>query len=147
MLLLSWIKGRYVFETLPAPGAKWYLPWKSAAFSIPNNLRIQVQDINSVSPWYVEKLGLRKLTENPYGELGIATYRFKPDGKSVVLTTQEGFRTNKTPILFAKKISRVKDVLAARGISPGVTKQDRQGIRYFEIHDPEGNVIEVVEDR
>jgi hypothetical protein len=145
--LSLWLKRRYQFETLRAPGTKWCLPWKSATFSLPNDLRIQVREIGSVSPWYVEKLGLRKLSESPNCEVGVATYKFKPDGKSVVLTTQGGFRATKTPILFAQNIRTVKDVLVARGVRPGVTKQDRQGIRYFEIHDPEGNTIEVVENR
>jgi hypothetical protein len=49
--------------------------------------------------------------------------------------------------LFSKKIGKMKNVLGARGVDVGTIKQDRQGIRYFQIHDPEGNVIEVVEER
>jgi predicted enzyme related to lactoylglutathione lyase len=37
--------------------------------------------------------------------------------------------------------------MAARGVNVGIIERDRQGIRYFQIHDPEGNEIEVVEDR
>jgi hypothetical protein len=48
--------------------------------------------------------------------------------------------------LFSKRIDRIKDVLAAHGIEVGTIEHDRQGIRYFQIHDPEGNVIEVVEE-
>jgi predicted enzyme related to lactoylglutathione lyase len=143
--LLLWIEQRYRFETLSTPTAKWYTPWSSAKFSIPTNLRILVQDVNSVSPWYTDKLALRKLAGNPGGEPGVAAYKFKEDGKSVVLTTKAGFGTEKTPILLTKKITRMKAVLAARGVAAGPIEQDRQGTRYFEIHDPEGNAIEVVE--
>ncbi|HST09229.1 MAG TPA: VOC family protein [Terriglobales bacterium] len=129
------------------PGTMWNLPWNSANFSIPTTVRVLVHDIHSVSPWYVDKLGLRKLSENPWGEADVETYKFKEGGNSVVLTTKKSFATGKTPILFTKKISRMKDVLAARGVEPGPIEQDRQGIRYFQIHDPEGNVIEVVEAR
>jgi hypothetical protein len=37
--------------------------------------------------------------------------------------------------------------MSARGVDVGIIEKDRQGIRYFQIHDPEGNAIEVVEER
>lgn len=40
----------------------------------------------------------------------------------------------------------MKEVLAERGVDSGPIERDRQGARYFEIHDPEGNLIEVVEE-
>jgi hypothetical protein len=55
----------YRFETLRAPGSKWYIPWNAAKFSIPRSMRILVRDVSAVSPWYIEKLGLRKLAEKP----------------------------------------------------------------------------------
>jgi len=111
------------------------------------SLRILVRDIDSVTPWYVEKLGLRKSAKAPPQEPCAATFRFKADGNSVILTTRSGFQTGKTPILFAKKIGRMRDVMSARGVDVGAIEQDRQGIHYFQIHDPEGNAIEVVEER
>ena len=106
-----------------------------------------MRDVDSVSPWYVEKLGLSKLAKAPPQEPGAAIFRFKPDGRSIILTTRSGFQTGKTPILFTKKIGRIRDVLAARGADVGTIEQDRQGIHNFQIHDPEGNAIEVVEER
>jgi predicted enzyme related to lactoylglutathione lyase len=141
-----WIKRHYMFETLSAPGAKWYFPWAAAGFSVRNSTRILVQNIDSVSPWYVEKLGLRKVPENDPEKPGVATFRFKEDGNSIILTTRDGFGTRPTPILFTKKIGKMRDVMAARGVNVGTIEQDRQGIRYFQIRDPEGNEIEVVED-
>ena len=108
-------------------------------------MTICVRDINSVSPWYTSKLGLRKLAENPHGESGTASYSFKDDGNEVVLTTKTGFGTHATPMLFTKKINKMKDVLTARGVETGPIESDASGTRYFEMCDPEGNVIEVVE--
>lgn len=143
-----WIQRRNMFETLRSPNARWYSRWRSAEFSVPApSLRILVRDIDSVSPWYVEKLGLRKLAEAPKQEPSAAIFRFKADGHSVILTTRSGFQTGNTPILFTKKIGRIRDVLAARGVATGTIEQDRQGTHYFQIHDPEGNAIEVVEER
>ncbi len=145
--LSMWITARYNSEILRAPGAKWYLRWNAAAFSIPSNMRILVRNIDSVSPWYIEKLGLRKLDTSPSGEPGSAILKFKEDGKSVTLTTRDGIGTDATPILFTKKINKIKNVLVARGVDVGTIERDRQGINYFQIHDPEGNVLEVVEER
>jgi catechol-2,3-dioxygenase len=121
------------------------LPWRGAKFSIPASTRILVRNIDSVTPWYLEKLGLRKLAVNEGAR--VATLRFKEDGNSVVLTTGSGFQTGKTPILFTKNIGKMRDVMTARGVNPGAIERDRQGIHYFQIRDPEGNAIEVVEDR
>ncbi len=144
----AWLQRRYMFETLRSPNAKWYSMWKSAEFSVPTpSLRILVRDVDSVTPWYVEKLGLRKLAKAPPQEPDAATFRFKANGHSVILTTRNGFQTSKTPVLFAMKIDRMRDVMSARGVDVGAIEQDRQGIHYFQIHDPEGNAIEVVEER
>jgi predicted enzyme related to lactoylglutathione lyase len=148
MMASIWLQRRYLFETLRSPNTKWYSRWKSAEFSIPApSLRIVVRDIDSVSPWYVEKLGLRKLATTPPAEPCAAIFRFKADGNSIILTPRSGFQTGKTPILFAKKIDRMRNVMSARGVDVGIIEKDRQGIRYFQIHDPEGNLIEVVEER
>jgi predicted enzyme related to lactoylglutathione lyase len=135
----------YKFETLRAPNVRWYFPGRSAKFSIPRTVRVVVHNVDSVSSWYIEKLGLRKLAENPWGE-AVATYQFKEDGHSVILATKRGFEVDRTPILFTKKIDKMKAVLATRGVSAGPVQCDRQGTRYFEIRDPEGNSIEVVEE-
>jgi hypothetical protein len=141
------LQRHYRFEKLLGPGGKWYFPWDGVGFSIPSDTRVLVTNIDSVSPWYVGKLGLRKLVgKEPVGSDEVR-FRYKVDGRSIVLTTRRDFRTTKTPILFTKKIGKMKDVLAERGASPGEIARDRQGIRYFEISDPEGNKIEVVEDR
>lgn len=144
----GWLQRRDMLETLRSPNAKWYSRWKSAEFSVPApSLYILVRDIDSVSSWYVEKLGLRKLAEAPSAEPSAAIFRFKADGNSVILTSRSVFQTGKTPILFAKKIGRMREVMSARGVDVGAIEQDRQGIHYFQIHDPEGNAIEIVEER
>jgi predicted enzyme related to lactoylglutathione lyase len=148
MLAALWIQKHYMFEKLRPANAKWYALWESAEFSVPaSGLRILVRDIELVSPWYVEKLGLRKLAVPPPAEPAATIFSFKKDGNSVMLTTRGGFQTGKTPILFAKKIGKMRDLMLTRGVKVSGIKQDRQGIHYFEIRDPEGNEIEVVEER
>ena len=144
---VNMIRSRYRSETLRGPG-NWYAPWSSARFSIPQNARILVRNIDFVEPWYLEKLGLRKAVESPSQDADAAAYRFKEDGRSITLTTKEtSFGAEKPVILFSKRIGRMQELLSARGIVVGPIERDRQGTRYFEIHDPEGNAIEVVEER
>jgi hypothetical protein len=142
-----WLQRHSMFESLLPPGAKWYFPWKAAPFSIQTGTRILVKNIDAVSPWYTEKLGLWKLSENPVKESDAATFKFKRDGNPIVLTTRGDFRTGKTPILFTKRIGKMRNVMMARGVNVGSIERDRQGIQYFEIRDPEGNEIEVVQER
>jgi predicted enzyme related to lactoylglutathione lyase len=142
-----WTQRHSMFESLRPPGAEWYLPWKGARFSIPASTRILVRDLDEVTPWYKEKLGLCKVADNPLREADAATFRFKQDGNSIVLTTRGGLGTGKTPILFTKKIGKMRGVMMARGVNVGTIQRDRQGIQYFEIRDPEGNGIEIVEER
>lgn len=141
-----WIDSRHMLETIGEPRSKWHLPWNSARFSIPRNARVLVRDINVASSWYEEKLGLEKAAENPWAESEASTYKFREGGKSITLTTRPD-RTDRSLLLFAKNLQKMQRVILARGISPGLVREDRQGTRFFEIHDPEGNTIEVVEDR
>ncbi len=142
--LAMWLQRRYRFDTMARRG-QWRLPWNSVEFSVPQNLHILVRDANSVSPWYVDKLGLRKLAESPAGESHAAAYRFKEDGNTLILTSKAGFETDKTPMLFTRKLDKMSAVLSERGINVRPIERDRQGTRYFQIYDPEGNAIEVVE--
>lgn len=139
------IESRYMHETIGGPTSKWYFPWTLAKFSIPRNALVHVRDISSVSMWYFDKLGLHKAAENPWVEADSAIYRFTEGGKSITLTTKSNV-TARPLILFTKRIGKMNGVLRSRGIEVGTIKQDRQGTRYFEIHDPEGNAIEIIEE-
>ena len=49
-------------------------------------------------------------------------------------------------MLFTTNIKKAKDFLNSRGAGLGEIEQDAQGTHYFEIRDPEENVIEVSEE-
>lgn len=147
LCISPWLQRRNMFETLRSPNTKWYSKGNSAEFSISSNTRILVRDIDAVSPWYVEKLGLLRSVEEQPKDSSSAIFRFKADGRPLVLTTRGGTEIFRQPILFTKKIGKVRDVMSARGVNVGAIEQDRQGTHYFQIHDPEGNAIEVAEER
>jgi predicted enzyme related to lactoylglutathione lyase len=139
----DFIRSPGAFET--APNNKWYFPWRRGEFSIPNNMYVHVRNIDAVTPWYIEKIGLRKLVADPLGDTRVANFKFHEVGSSVVLTTRPTLEPSGTPMLFTKKIAKRREALAARGVAVGQIEQDRQGTHYFQIRDPEENVIEVVE--
>jgi hypothetical protein len=103
-----WLTRRYRFEIMDAPRGRWYLPWTRAEFSVSNDTHILVRNLESVAPWYAGKLGLRKAAERESYDPASVKFKFKEDGKSVVLTTRGGFQTGKTPIFFTKKIERMR---------------------------------------
>lgn len=47
--------------------------------------------------------------------------------------------------LFTRNIEKMKEVLVARGLQVRPIERDRQGTPFFEICDPDGNEIEVVQ--
>ncbi len=56
---------------------------------------------------------------------------------------QAGYeRLNNRPILFCTSLKRAHEHLRLRQITPSPI-QDAGGTQFFEIHDPEGNVIEI----
>lgn len=142
-----WILSRSTIEILGAPNAKWYLPGRSAKFFIPSDLRIQVRDIGSVAPWYIETLGLRKSAGSTGAASDTARFRFSSGWYPVVFRKRDPKESGGTPMLFTRNIGKMREVLISRGVEPGPVEKDRQGTRYFDIHDPEGNVIEFVEQR
>ena len=54
-------------------------------------------------------------------------------------------RPKDRPILFCSKLEKAREHLLAKGMAPGAI-QGESGPRYFEVSDPEGNVIEVCEE-
>ena len=138
MVLLSWIEHRYAFETVSAGAFK-------IRFTIPQGVRVNVQDPNAVAAWYTEKLGLRRVEHAAGGVSGRLYLKGKEDGNPIVLVPPSPFRSYTYPLLFTESLDSMREVLSARGAEVGQIERDRMGTRNFEIRDPEGNVIDVVE--
>lgn len=140
--ILLWINRRAMFATLSGGRSTW----RRTSFMVPGSVHIRVENLESISPWYTEKLGLRRMKSVPeHEEAGAVGYKFNEDGMPIILTSRDKVRAMRTPIFYAKKIEKTRDILRSRGINAGSIVQDRQGTRFFEIHDPEGNAIEFVE--
>ncbi len=58
---------------------------------------------------------------------------------------EAGFdRTNPHPLLFSPTLKKAREHLISKGSAPGPI-QDAGGKQFFEVQDPEGNLIEVCE--
>jgi len=53
-------------------------------------------------------------------------------------------RANDHPLMFAGRLKKAHEHLASKGVAPGPIQIS--GKRFFEIHDPEGNVVEICEE-
>jgi catechol 2,3-dioxygenase-like lactoylglutathione lyase family enzyme len=109
---------------------------------------IAVKDSAAAASWYKDKLGLRKINME-LDEGGIAL-GFSDDQCALVLgpplPPTDGPPSGETNMLYAPKLKQAREFLSARGVNVGDIQQDRQGTHYFEMRDPEGNVIEICEE-
>ena len=53
-------------------------------------------------------------------------------------------RANDHPLMFSARLKTAHDHLASKGAAPGPIQTGRK--RFFEIRDPEGNVVEICEE-
>lgn len=136
-LLLGWAELRSKFETIVEGKLK-------AHFSVPRRTRVNVQNLEAVAPWYIEKLGFR--FKNPcHPRSDYLSLSFKKDGNPIALAPPNWLRSSSYPMLFTEDIEKMREILIQRGITVGPIAPDRQGTRTFEVRDPEDNVIDVVE--
>lgn len=133
-----WVKGESAFERRSVGS-----PFPSSVLRVPDESYVGVRNPVMVSEWYVQKLGMRKLAANIGDAVGL---KFGPDGASLTLEPRDEFYNRRPLVLYTSKIRKARSVLASRGVSVGEIETDRQGTRYFEVRDPEGNPIDVSEE-
>jgi len=107
---------------------------------------VGVRDLASSVAWYVEKLGLREIEVEMDESEGCVALGFSNDEYIVALGPAGKLTDELRPLLFTSNIKKAKDFLNSRGAGLGEIEQGAQGTHYFEIRDPEGNVIEVSEE-
>lgn len=137
-IVFYWVRAEAAFEKPQRESSI-----RSSVLRVPVESYVGVGNPPAVSDWYVRKLGMRKLAANPGGTVGL---KFGPDGESLILEPRDTFYERRPLVLFTRRIKKARSVLVSRGLSVGEIETDRQGTHYFEIRDPEGNVIEVSEE-
>ena len=109
---------------------------------------IGVRDISAATAWYIQKLGLRKVMLEIDDRPDCVTLAFGEEEYAITLGPPVSPETldELTHILFTSNVRKARDFLSSRGVQVSEIQQDRQGTRYFETHDLEGNQIEITEE-
>ena len=116
--------------------------------TIADSFYIGVVNIGPATSWYIEMLGLQKVTaemDDPEGCVALG-FSKKDQPCIAVLGPRDKPTDETTPMLYASNIKKAREVLGSRGVNVGEIQQDRQGTHYFEMRDLEGSVIEVSEE-
>lgn len=108
---------------------------------------IGVRDRESAIAWYKEKFDISQ-TRYPMAEDMSDTSLVSRNGKLYVeigkpnaANAQRGF----VPLIYVRNIQKARDWLSARNVSAGPIATDGQ-TQYFEIRDPENNMIEICKE-
>lgn len=109
---------------------------------------IGVSDIAAAVAWYIEKLGLQKIKAEMNDCPGCVVLGFDKDVYAVTIgpVVPSDAIDELTHSLFTNHIDKAQKWLSSRGVNVGEIQKDRQGTRFFEIRDPENNVIEITEE-
>jgi catechol 2,3-dioxygenase-like lactoylglutathione lyase family enzyme len=107
---------------------------------------VGVQNLDAATAWYKEKLDLHEIKiEIDDGE-GCIALAFSNDEFALMLGPAGAPTDEPSPLLFTSNIAKAREFLSSRGVNTGEIQKDRQGTRYFEMRDLEGNMIEVSEE-
>jgi hypothetical protein len=114
--------------------------------TIADSFYVGVLDLTAATAWYIEKLGLQKVSVEMDDAEGCVSLGFSKKDKAAICLGPLGKPNDgTTPMLYASNVKKAKEVFSSRGVNVGDAQQDRQGTHYFEMRDLEGNLIEVSE--
>jgi len=107
---------------------------------------VGVRNVEAAVVWYTEKLGLVKTKDmdEAAGCIGLTFPNEIP--APIILCPTSPARGRPTPMFYTGNIEKARALLDSRNVSVGIIETDRQGTHYFEMHDLEGNVLEVGEE-
>ena len=110
------------------------------------SISVGVRDLGRAIAWYQEKLKLRLTPiKSEDFEALLAFDKEDEDGVALVLIPpgEEKANIEGHPILFTKRIEKVHEEFASRGVTVGAIQSDSGGNRFFHCQDADGNTIEV----
>lgn len=108
---------------------------------------VGVRNVEAAVAWYTEKLGLVKTKVGPDEAVGCVGLTFPKEIPAPIILCPIGPATFRaTPMFYTDDIEMARALLNSRNVSVGIIETDRQGTRHFEIHDLEGNLLEVSEE-
>jgi len=111
-------------------------------------------NIESAKRWWIEVFDCKEVDLPDWDDplpSDVALELAGEDEPTILLCDQRevqkaGFeRANHHPILFSGKLKKAREHLLSKDAAPGPIK-DGGGKQFFEIRDPEGNVVEICEE-
>jgi len=112
---------------------------------------VPVRDLAIAKRWYCEKLDFKEMPALKDEPDTIALKHEPGDGILLLGLPNEKNPGSlepspAVPTLFTDKLEKARNLLNSRGVACGAVQRDRQGTRYFEIQDTDGNLLEVSEE-
>jgi len=105
---------------------------------------VAVRDVDAAAAWYKQKLELpesQKIEDDETGGLELSTRH-----QEIKVLLFAGTDYPDRPILNTRNAAKAREWLLARGVEAGPVQTDRQGTHFIEMHDLEGNSIEICEE-
>ncbi len=117
------------------------LLWVADSFYVGSN------DVAAATSWYMETFGLKKTEVELDEREGCVGLIFPKElGPPIVIGPESSRADPATRMLYTGAIEKARKMLGSRGVNIGPIETDRQGTKYFEVKDLDGNVIEVSEE-
>jgi catechol 2,3-dioxygenase-like lactoylglutathione lyase family enzyme len=107
---------------------------------------VGVRDIQAAVAWYAEKLGLRPIKVEMDDCADCIVLGFSKEEWAVTVGPIGASSEEFTHSFVTGNVTKAHEYLNSRGVQVSDIQQDRQGTRYFEMRDLEGNAIEITEE-
>jgi catechol 2,3-dioxygenase-like lactoylglutathione lyase family enzyme len=105
---------------------------------------VAVRNLETAAAWYKQKLELpesREIEDDDSPGLELSTRH-----QEIKVLLFAGTDYPDRPILDTRSAAKAREWLLARGVEVGPVKTDIQGTHFIEMHDLEGNMIEICEE-
>ena len=113
-----------------------------------NSIALHCADVKAAKQWWVGMFDCQETGTSAPGLASDVALRLSGDAKSTVLlrdlaeAEHAGLAPPDHPLIFADSLKKAQEVIRRRGWTAGEIRQSG-GTEFFEISDPDGNVIEV----
>jgi catechol 2,3-dioxygenase-like lactoylglutathione lyase family enzyme len=121
-----------------------------------DSVTLSYSDVEAAKRWWISAFDCKQVKVPPDWDNSLPSdvaLSLPGDREATILLSdraevkQAGFDRSSTvvPVIFSGKLKRAHDQLSSRGVIPGPIQGDSE-TQFFEVRDPEGNVIEICEE-
>jgi catechol 2,3-dioxygenase-like lactoylglutathione lyase family enzyme len=135
-------------------GRRWYIleAISMGLFSV-DSLVMCYSNLEVAKRWWIEVFGCTQVALPDWDDplpSDVALKLAGDDEPTILLCDQRDVqkagleRPNDHPLMFSGRLTKAREHLVSKGAAPGPIQAG--GKRFFEIHDPEGNVVEICKE-